>query len=382
MQMKLIAAAVAGLLSSTAFAQVTIGGRFESGYMFSHTQNADSPTGGPAGGLTKESQQDGVGTTTRLVFTAREEISPNIKTGMDIDLRFGNADEGKTGITSNDKKLMFLSVKPVTAQFGFGNNVSTAYFIMDKPWVQGMELDINKNTKLAFARVDGGTNRIFNLFTDPDLISFAGVQVMLKASYAGGENRKSGLNNDGGESPSVTTKKSGDLTGAGFEFKMGSLLNGGADTNYKRTNNLATEDGMNWQQYVLNVRPIAGLKIGTSYVVEKGYAGASTLAYKDKAFSISAGYTIGQATVSANFARLNDFNSGDNTRNSGHQYNVGVQYSLSKQTIIFAGYSKTDFERNTTTATGGFKGTAAGFTSGSFAKVDDKVTRIGITKLF
>ncbi len=124
MQKKLIALAVAGLMSGAAFAQtsVTLGGKFDACYSFSRAQTAEPSTQSP----TKETMDGGCNTSSRVTIGAKETIAKGYEIRVDYDIRFGNVMEGKNssttgGLNSNDKKAMAFSTPAGTLQWGVAN---------------------------------------------------------------------------------------------------------------------------------------------------------------------------------------------------------------------------------------------------------------------
>lgn len=139
MQKKLIAVAVAGLMSGAAFAQtsVTVGGKFDACYEFSRAQARETAdVNGPENmAPTKETQRDGCNSTSRVTIGARENIAKGYDIRVDFDIRFGNVHEGKTGLNSNDKKAMAFTTPFGTLQWGTANLMSNDYKLAEKPYM-------------------------------------------------------------------------------------------------------------------------------------------------------------------------------------------------------------------------------------------------------
>ncbi|MFT3735827.1 MAG: hypothetical protein QM776_12515 [Rhodocyclaceae bacterium] len=392
MQKKLIAVAVAGLMSGGAFAQVTVGGKFDASYQFRKIQNFDTAAGAPNGGTTTEAQTDGSAASTRVTFSANEDINKWIKAGVSYDVRFGNVHEGKTGLTSNDKKAMWVQFGPIVTQYGVANLMSGDFKLAEKPYmVSPKDWEAVKYGVSQF-REESLTNRHTAFWTDPKALSFGPVGLLFKGSYAGGDNRKAGSNNDGFSHTntassalnSTTTKKSGDVYVLGLEYKITDVINGGIDGTHKRTSNIAagTEDGIIFHHYYINIKPVKGLKIGLQYNNYKGYL--ASVPWQEKTTNIVINYTIGNLGLGAGFSQNHDLSdAATGGRNSGKQMMLGAFYQLSKQTSAYIGYSKADWERNTAGITNGkYVGSGTNFVGNTGNKVDEKILRVGIVKDF
>lgn len=378
MQKKLIAVAVAALMSGGAFAQVVVGGKFDAGYQFRRTQNVDA-TG--QGGKTTEAQTDGSATSSRVTFSAQEEVNKFIKAGVTYDMRFSNVHEGKTGFTNNDKKAAWFQFGPIVTQFGVANLMSNDYKLATKPYMvspydwEGVKFGVSQY------REESLTKRSTSFWTDPKSLSFGPVGLLFKGTYAGGDNRAAGANNDGGTG-TATTNKSGDVYSLGLEYKITDMINGGIDGTHKRTTSVAaaSENGIIFHHYYINIVPVKGLKLSAQFNNYKGYL--ASVPWQEKTTNFVINYTIGDLGLGVAWSHNNDLSDAAG-RNSGKAMMAGAFYKLSKQTSAYIGYSKTDWENNTLAITGGkYVGTGTNFVGNTGAKVDEKIVRIGLVKDF
>ncbi|HSD36664.1 MAG TPA: porin [Rhodocyclaceae bacterium] len=388
MQKKLIALAVAGLMSGAAFAQtsVTIGGKFDAGYQFKRTAKADNAGGGAEGGTTTETLGDGGASTSRITVGAKETLSPGWEAGVSLDLRFGTIEEGKNttttgGLNSNDKKALYLTTPIGTAQWGV-INAGDNFYLAEKPYmVSPKDLEIVKYG-IATYRITALTNRITELRTPT--INAGPVGLLFKAQYAFGDLRKSGASNVDG----VT---SADATSGGFEYKVGDYVNGGYDFIHRAPTNNAANDGFQLWRFYTSVIPVKGLKIAGTYIDQRGYGlsnatggavatGGTKTGWADKVTNAVISYNLNDKwEFGAEYSIVRDVGS---FRNSGHGYMFGGAYFLSKNTYVYAAYQKSDWQSNQSSVYGNkYDGTATNFSS-STSKVDSTYTRFGLVKEF
>lgn len=382
MQKKLIALAVAGLMSGAAFAQtsVTIGGKFDASYQFKKTANADKD-GVAQGGKTTETLGDGGNSTSRITFGAKEQIAPGYDIRVDLDLRFGTIEEGKNstttgGINANDKKAMAFTTPFGTLQWGVANLASNEYKLAEKPYmVSPKDTEIVK-FGVSQAREESLTNRNTTYWSP--VFNLGPVKTLVKGTFAIGDNQKSGASN-------VDNASSGNVIVLGNE---GVVLDGLVDWGFDVTDVRPTAQasgvgglGRNFSHAYLNIRPIPGnknLKISTQYNVYKG-ATALEGFYKEKNTNFVVSYNFnGKAEIGAAISHLNDLGS---NRNSGKGFMIGGSYFLSKSVQLYAGVQKTNFARNESITNGKYAGTAANFST-SLNKLDDRYVRVGIMKEF
>jgi len=389
MQKTLIALAVAGLMSSAAFADtsVVIGGKFDAGYQFKHTANTDAANGTSNGGATTETLGDGSASTSRITVQAKEDLAPGWSAMVDLDLRFGTVEEGKNsattgGINSNDKKALYLASPFGTLRWGVMNLVGQQYWdFEEKPYMVNVkDLEIVKYG-ITEKRHESLTNR--NTEYDTPILTTGPVQNRMKFNYAIGDSRKAG-------SSDVDNVASGDVYAVAETGAFGKWVNWTLSYVHRVDTAEGTavtgRNGTTFQEHSINIHPIDGLKIGMNYNIYKGFgdtatndaAGATNGVYKEKNTNFVVAYNFGaKAQIGIERGHLNDL--GD-TRNSGKNWMIGGSYFLSKSTYVYLAWEKDDFARNQAGYTK-YAGTKANGID-SWTKQDMKYTRFGIVKEF
>ena len=384
MQKTLIALAVAGLMSSAAFAEtsVTIGGSFDAAYKFTHGSNADTADGTSKGSVTKATLGDDGAKTSRITVQAKEDLAPGWSAMVDLDLRFGTIEEGKNaattgGLNSNDKKALYLISPFGTLRWGVMNIASEQYWdYEEKPYMVNLkDLDIVK-WGISEKRDTYLTNRATEF--DTPLLSLGQVKTRLKGTYAFGDSRKAGSND-------VDSKSSGDVYSVANTGTVGKWANWQLSTSHRvanvETGSTGSNGGMHFSENYVNFHPIDGLKIGFQYNVFKGAGDTNSDngLFKEKNTNIVVAYNFGQRVqIGVSRSHLNDLST---NRNSGKAWQIGGTYFLSKSTYAYLAFEKDDYASNVTGVKGGFDGTAANFV-GSFDKVDQKYTTFGLVKEF
>lgn len=387
-----IAIAVCALAAGSAQAQteVKLGGKMDAGYQFKRTANEDV-AGESMGGKTTEAQGDGSASTSRISLSAKEKISPTLDAFVDLDLRFGNVHEGVGGLNNNDKKVMGIKGSFGKLTWGTYNIVNLQ--IADKPYMTNIkDMEIVK-FGMSKPRSSDLTNRVTEYATPP--LSLGPVQMLLKANYAFGDNRKSGT--DDGSNPATPFNEIGsaDASSIGYEMVLGKE----ASFNYnivKRASSAFGDsatgtqlrDGMTYSTTEAVYKPgfLKGLKLSASYFVEKGYNPTQTtaLGYDSTAFKAH-GYNY---VVSYNWEKLwqvgleigRNQDLGSN-RNSGKGFMLGGAYWLSNNVYMYGAFAKTDWDHNRSVAGGKYDGTKAGFKD-SLKQIDENYTRIGMVVEF
>lgn len=394
MRKKIIASAIACLSLGAAHADgttVSIGGRIDAGYALKHSANAAFKNGaavtGGTGGQTTETMVDNNATTSELVFKADEKLGGGYGANVFMSLRFGNYFEGKTGLSSNDRKSLAFTTPYGYVQWGVQNLAGEAFTVAEKPYTASPK-DVN-NLKYGVAQIreTSLTNRSTELRTNP--IAVGPTNWALKGTYAIGDNRKSGDSN-------IDGTESGDAYSLGFEGAYGTqsnmlesskpFMSWGFDVNAKTTSSLAAskKDGIVFAKAFYTIRPLPALKLGLSYDTYRGYnpnlvSTSYGAAFKEKNWSLDATYYWRDKLVlGAYYSRLNDLGS---NRNSGKGWGLGGYYNFSKTFSAYVMYGKQAFARNETFTGGKYDGTAAGF-SGNVSKLDARSTYLGVIKNF
>ncbi|MDO6386185.1 MULTISPECIES: porin [unclassified Uliginosibacterium] len=387
MQKKLIALAVAGLMSGAAFAQtsVTIGGKVDAGYQFGMTQKADGVCGtsGDCGGSTTEQLTDGSASTSRITIGAKETINNDLEAGVSLDMRFSNFHDGKGvnnsttstlagigGLTSNDKKEVYLKSKLLGELHWGVQNAGDEFYVATKPYmVEPKDTELVKYGISGY-RASSLTDRTTKYITPT--LSIGDFQLAAMSTYSFGEARKSGASN-------VDGTGSGDVLAGGIQWKFGKLIDGGYDRWTRYTSNATAEDGFHFQRTYFSLFPWAGLKIAGVYINNSGYAAGKP--FQDKNTNLVVSYNFNaKANIGFGYSIVRDV--GDE-RNSGHAWQFGGTYFLSKSVYLYSAVTKTDWERNQDKIGGKFDGTASGFgTSSTASKLDSRLTKIGLVKEF
>lgn len=374
-----IALAVAILMSTTAHAQeVKLGGKFDAGYQFKRTAAADSTSGGANGGLTTETLGDGGASTSRITIDAKEKISKSIEVYISHDLRFGNVQEGKSGLASNDKKVMGLR-SPI-GNFAWGTYNITNLSIADKPYmtnIKDMEIVKFGVSKLTQSDLTSRTTE----YVTPTL-SIGPTSMLLKGNYAFGDNRKSGASDD---QETTATQSSGDAWSAGYELVLGDVqsrkVTFSSVVTRRTPGSNVTQDGyMSWDSG-LTWKPdfLDGLKFSASYFAARGYISGPSTAYRYKNTNFVVSYNYDKLwQIGLGISHANDVGS---NRNSGRNIMIGGAYWLSPSVYLYSAAYKQNFARNETIANGKYDGTKAWFKD-SLKKYDENYVRFGIVKEF
>ncbi|WP_018608126.1 porin, partial [Uliginosibacterium gangwonense] len=294
MQKRIIALAVIGLMSGAAFADtsVTIGGKYDAGYQFKHTANSDNADGTYGGAKTTETLGDGAASTSRITVQAKEDLMPGWNAMVDLDLRFGTVEEGKTGITSNDKKALYLTSPYGNLRWGVMNLVSQQYWdYEEKPYMVNVkDLEIVKYGIMA-KRVSTLSSRATEY--DTPVFNLGPVAFRAKANFVFGDNQTTGANNvDNGATGAVN---GGNVRALAVTGAVGKLVNWTLSTHERArtTFGQGLSNGMHWQEHSISIHPIEGLKIGMNYNIYKGGDGTAAGAFKEKNTNFVVAYNLG-----------------------------------------------------------------------------------------
>lgn len=397
MQKTLIALAVAGLMSGTAFAEtsVKIGGKFDAGYQFINAAGADTldaskQNGTSTGGSSTATLGDGSATSSRITIQAKEDLAPGWYAMVDLDLRFGTIEEGKNltttgGLNSNDKKAMYLSSPFGTLRWGVMNMAQQQYWdYEEKPYMVNVkDLEIVKYG-VSQKRDTSLTSR--NTEYDTPILTIGNMSNRLKFSYAFGDSRKAGSND-------TDNTTSGDTFVIAETGVIGKFINWSFSTGHRRSitegasstttgfSGTGAGTGMHYSENNISIHPIDGLKIGMNYNIFKGAGDTSSEngLFKEKNTNFVIAYNFGsKAQIGIERSHLNDLST---NRNSGKGWMIGGSYFISKSTFIYLGWQKDDYARNVKSISGGYSGTGTNFMT-TFNKVDQTYTRFGIAKEF
>ncbi|GAB2882841.1 hypothetical protein GCM10027046_08980 [Uliginosibacterium flavum] len=400
-----IAIAVLTLAAGAAQAQteLKIGGKFDAGYQFKRTAATDSITDGSCGSptaacyLTTETQGDGSASTSRITIQANETISPSLSAFIDLDLRFTNIHEGKNtatngGLNANDKKIM--GIKGSFGKLAWGTyNIVNLSGIADKPYMTNIRDIEFVKFGISKPRSSDLTNRVTEYVTP--ILTLGPVKMLAKANYAFGDQHKDGSNDGNLAASPNNTIGSGDASAVGYELSLGSeatfgyhIVKRAASAYGDAANGSQLRDGMTYSETSVVYKPgfAKGLKLSTSYFVEKGYnpnqtaaLGYDGTAFKAKGMNYVVSYNWDKLwAVGLEVASNKDLGS---NRNSGRGFMFGGMYMLSPSVYVYGAVAKSDFERNTSIAGGKYDGTKVGFKD-TLTLRDERYTRFGIVKEF
>jgi len=379
MQKTLIALAVAALVASPAFAKtsVKIGGKYDAGYQFKHTANTDNSDGTSNGGKTTENLGDGSASTSRITVKATETLAPGWAAVVDLDLRFGTIEEGKTGISSNDKKALYITSPYGNLRWGVMNLAMQQFWdYEEKPYMINVKDTELVKYGISEKRSSALTNR--NTEYDTPILTIGPVKTRLKFSYAIGDNRKGGTSNTDGTS-------SGDVYTVANTGAYGKWVKWGIGVTHRGSTSMDSPDSFFGNENYINIHPMAGLKIGMNFNIYKGKGdtvssdGSENGLFKEKNTNFVIAYNFGKkAQIGVARSHLNDMGT---NRNSGKAWMIGGTYFVTKSTWLYLGWEKDDFARNSTKIFTKYDGTKDGFAS-TWAKQDMTYTRIGLVKEF
>jgi hypothetical protein len=384
---KIYVAVLTSLLVSAASAQtsVSVGGVFDAGYKFKRIANSDNSNGTRTNTITTEALGDGAGQGSRLTFLALEEIAPGWNATVTLDLRFGDvmvgSDSTSGGLSTNDRKAMFLSTPYGTLRWGVMSLANAQFWdFEEKPYMVNIT-----DTEVVKYGVSGRRNEALtsrNTEYDSPILVTGAVQNRMKFNFAFGDNQTTGAND-------ATAVSSGDVYGMAetgcWTVNKACIVGWGVSANH-RVDTLegvvpTSRNGMHFSENYINIHPMSNLKISVAYNIYKGFGDSATGTngvFKEKNTNFVVAYNYGSRwQIGAGRAHLNDLGS---TRNSGKSWMVGGSYFLSKSAFIFFGWEKDDFARNES----GYRkyiGTKAGFAEG-WTKQDMVYNRVGFVKTF
>jgi len=383
MRKKVLVLAITGLMSGYACADSTsfwIGGRYDMGYDLIHYANPDNTDGTSNGGTTHETMGDGSAATSAILMRATEKLAPGWNAIVELDLRFGTIEEGKTGITSNDRKAMYLESPYGTLRWGVMNLADQQYWDYEERADMNLLKDL-EIVKYAVSQERASALTSRNTEYDTPILHIGPVKTRLKVSYAIGSTRKSGDSNQ-----SNTT--SGDVIAVSETGQINKWLNWGVSRVHKRDTyegvDAYSRNGYHYGEHYVNIYPIPQLKIAMSYNIYKGFGDSAETGsngiFKEKNTNFLIAYNWNdKLQIGAARAHLNDL--GD-SRNSGKSWMIGASYNLSKSVYLFAAYEKDDFERNDPTGSSvKYSGVSTDFTT-TWTKQDMGLTRIGMVTEF
>lgn len=328
MQKKLIALAVAGLMSSAAFAQstVTISGLARMSY------NQDKVTG-LAAGFESSPEHYISDQSSMLVFSVKEELGGGMYAGVNIDTRW-SGDMGAFGASGNTNMHLggnwgkvsmgrqdlhygsaIESYKAYTLQNILGNSLFTQ--------VQGTAVAIGSRTPNAV------------WYDSPNMSGFSARLAMVTAyNSAGAQVEGSGVRAAGAADPSK-----GSATNLALNYANGPIV---AGYSYWRSTNeggkgatAATADQRGDTLQFGYTFPM-GLKLGAAW--NKSRLETTVGDFSRTAWLLPVSYTWGANQVAFTYVKAG--NTTNVTDSDAKAYTLAYGYSLSKRTNVGAAYTK------------------------------------------
>lgn len=320
MQKKLIALAVAGLVSAPAFAQsnVQIYGVVDAGVGFA--SGDDNKFRGVNSGLLSAS---------RIGFRGTEDLGNGLKAVFQLEYGI-NVDTGD-GITG--ARQSFVGLQGGFGFVGLGRQYSPGHNMLGSLDHFGGSSGFAPHLKLSNAPgatiANGGPGRINNAisYKSPNMSGFT-----VEAMYAFGE--------DADQADAADNRSRNNFIGLGGQYKNGGLT---AALVYHKRDGGAASDQKEW---------MAGVGYDFGVVAVNGvYQQVKVGSDKDKVWNVNAKVPVSErGNVLIGYAKLSAEN-GDEDANS---WTVAYTHSLSKRTTAYAGYNRVsnDSAQNRAAATG------------------------------
>jgi predicted porin len=329
MQKKIIALAVAGLMSGAAFAQsnVTISGRLDA--MYEHT----SATGGQK---SNKLDSGGLGGS-RLTFSGTEDMGGGLKAVFMLDLNL-NAD-GNTGAAGESAFNGITNARNV--YIGLAGNWGT--LLAGRLNSPGMDAAIKYDATAAsvfgpvqsFGRsgvINGGTiqaaGRLNNTvaYVSP---SMSGLTLTAAYSFAGA----TGEVVTGGTTGIADQET---IVGLRADYSVGPMNVGFV---HHRIDDRGNVTGVNNRENLLG----ASYNFGVATLVGSYQTGKSNAAGRgtDKLWAIGGIIPVGSGDVRVQYAKFND-NDTATAANDASGWGVQYNHNLSKRTTAYAGYQRID----------------------------------------
>ena len=312
MQKKLIALAVAGLVSAPAFAQsnVQIYGVVDAGFVAA--KGDENKFRGVQSGLLSAS---------RIGFRGTEDLGNGLKAVFTLE--YGIAvDEGigPNGTSTGSARQSFVGLQGGFGFIGLGRQYSPGHNILGNLDHFGGSAAFAPHLKLLGGTVEAATiqnaggGRINNAisYKSPTMSGFS-----VEAMYAFGE---------GTPQDDSDARKTGDLLGIGGQYKNGGLT---AGLVYHKREGGAADDRKEW---------MAGAGYDFGVVAVNGiYQQVKVGSDKDKVYTVNAKVPVTSAgAVLLGYSKL----SADDSDFDANSWTVAYTHSLSKRTTAYAGYNR------------------------------------------
>lgn len=333
MQKKLIAAAVAGLVSTGAMAQVTVYGLIDIGYFTIDSNNAPDDFAGLRGGLSGS----------RIGFSATEDLGGGLsatallETTINADQDAGFAGTGRrshVGLTSASMGTVVLG-----RLYSPGYNWAGKY---DANSTSQFSSVSNAQQVAGFTSTANGAGRLNNTigYASPNFSGFT-----FGAAYQFNEELKGGT--------LAAPADAGRVMGFNVDYTAGPLAVGAAYHSGSDIGVLVAAQNDFTEMSIGGSYDLGVAKLVATYQtleVEPTAGGVATTEYTLVSFGAS--FPIGQGAIKASLAQLSDDLPGAVAEDADF---IGIEYnhSLSKRTTAYVGYAKVSNDANANFRLGG-----------------------------
>ena len=338
-----------------------LGAKIDAGYQFKHTAKLDNDATDPDGYTNTARLGDGGRNTSRLTFAGTRTMSEDLQAFFDTDLRFGSFHEGKTGISSNDKKVVGLKSKNWGQLIWGTQNIASQQFVINKPHPD------NELVKYGVSamRQSSLTNRT-TYYQTPVWQGMA-----VRASYSFGDEQTK----DTGDG----NVRNGSVFGAGWEGEYKKMYGAGIAGFRKASGNTASPDDITGIETYLLVKPVKDLRISLLHNRYHGRAGGVGRTFKERNWGLTTRYVVNDWELGATLTYLGDKGSWNGTaveKNSGRGWQTYVGYRLPNKVLVYGGVQRQDFDKDEEVL-GKFDGTKPNFTD-KMTKRDETYVRLGM----
>lgn len=344
MQKKLIALAVAGLMSAPAFAQsnVTIYGVVDYGYQWT----GDSRVSGVD---SRSALDGGVSAGNRIGFKGTEDLGNGLKAGFVYEMGFGRS-ETSGGTISSLNRQSYVSLSGGFGTVALGRQYAPQHLMI----VQNIDpFGFGKGTVASLANVYKGDARLDNLvaYVSPNWGGFSFVAGWTN-NFANDESIGNGYGFDANAngrawafSPSY---KNGPIyVGANFHQIHFNAVQGSTAVATTSLDAIKVWD-------LAGTYDFGVVKLGAIYGVrdEQGTVAAADVKFKQ--WAVTAAVPVGAAgKIQAVYGRRKaEFDSGSDGKSS--QWGVGYEHALSKRTAIYTAYADVNNNNAAETVRGGY----------------------------
>ena len=349
MQKKIIALAVAGLVSGVAFAQtnVTVYGVIDQGYLYSKTDNG--LTGANSGDYKFSGLKDGGLQGSRFGFKGEEALGNGLKAIFTME--YGKDSDNDTGVANIYTRQVWVGVNSAYGTATAGRQYNAASDVYGANNVNGVTgvypLNLLQGAAGQQLRSQGGNARQDNVlkYVSPNWSGFTA-----EGSYAFGEtNRTTSANWD----PKAETTDNGRWSLA-LNYANGPLNVSGAyaQTNSVRTAAVASPDlqGNNIDEwYIGGSYDFKVVKVAASYQTLDNGNKATTTVTDTKLWALGGSGPVGaKGKVMVEYAQIDadTDHAVVNQNGSAGGWGLGYQHDLSKRTALYTAISQIDYDNN------------------------------------